>query len=303
MMAQRLTVRAPATSANLGPGFDCLGLALDLWNEVCAEPSDCFRVTAAEGAVPPEDENLVLRAARAVAAEASLELPPVALHCVNRVPSGRGLGSSAAALACGVLLGNELLGRPLSSARLTWIAAALEGHPDNIVPALEGGMRVSVAAEDGRLVTAEVLVARSLRFALFVPDVAVPTRDARAALPATVPHATALFNVARVALLVAALAGGRSDLLKEATRDALHQPFRAGLFPAGPHLIRAALAAGALGACVSGAGPTILAFCDDDRQARDVARAMAAEAATRHVPGQPLSLPLSHEGAHLVPPS
>jgi len=219
---------------------------------------------------------------------------------VNRVPFSRGMGSSAAALSCGVLVGNELLGRPLSEDRLLDVAVRLEGHPDNVVPAMRGGVRASVTGVDGRLQVAEITPGAPLAFALFVPDVTLSTERARAALPKEVPYKTALFNVARSALLVGALASGRYDLLREATRDALHQPFRAPLFPAGPLIIEAALSAGALGACVSGAGPTILAFCGDAAQAERVSRAMEVEAALRGVTGRPLSLPLSPQGAHVV---
>ena len=148
-----VVVRAPATSANLGPGFDCLGLALDLWNEVEATPG---RLSA------DDDTNLILRAARAVYDAVGEPYPGFKLRCTNRVIFNRGLGSSAAAIASGVLFANEALGKPLDEATLLRLASAVEGHPDNVVPALLGGVRVATCAEDGRVLQTRVPLAMRL---------------------------------------------------------------------------------------------------------------------------------------------
>ena len=287
-----LVVRAPATSANLGPGFDCLGLALDLWNEVEATPG---RVSA------DDDTNLILRAARAVYDAAGEPYPGFEMRCTNRIIFNRGLGSSAAAIASGVLFANEALGKPLDEAGLLRLASAVEGHPDNVVPALLGGVRVATCAEDGRVLQTRVPVAMRLTSVCFVPEMAIPTPHARGLLPSSVAMADAVFNVARSSLLVAALASGAPELLAEATRDRLHQQYRLPLFPAGATLLEAAMRAGALGAFISGAGPTVLALCvSSDEPVGRIEEAFESTARDENVPGTVLHLTLSERGAHVV---
>jgi homoserine kinase len=286
----RVVVRAPATSANLGPGFDCLGLALDLWNDAQATP----------GPQPGADDNLILRAAERVFDEVGARYPGFVLDCHNRVPFSRGLGSSAAAIVSGILFANAWLGSPLDESACLRLATQLEGHPDNVVPCLLGGVRVAACDAGGQIVQAEVPLTLALSAVVFVPDHRLATLDARGRLPATVPLADALFNVARSSLFVAALASGRADLLRAATRDRLHQPYRLPLFPAGATLISSALAAGALGACMSGAGPTVLALCSNPMMQQAVERAFEHTARELGVPGASLCLALSPRGAHVV---
>ena len=288
---RQLVVRAPATSANLGPGFDCLGLALDLWNDLeASEPVE----TVSPG------ENLILRAAQAVFEAVDVPFPGFELHSTNRIPFSRGLGSSAAAIVCGVLLGNEWLGRPLDQAGCLRVATSLEGHPDNVVPCLLGGARVATLDDKGDVVQAEIRLAQPLQAVVFVPQHNIPTGVARNLLPANVPLEDALFNVARASLLVAALSGGQVDVLDEATRDRLHQPYRLELFPASRQLMEAARQAGALAVCTSGAGPSVLALCPDVGCAQGVAEAMWAAARDQAVEGEPQVLGLSERGAHVV---
>lgn len=294
MSLSPITVRAPATSANLGPGFDCLGLALDLWNEVVATP------LLDGGASAAAEESLIARSARLACERVRQPFPGFALECTNRVPFGRGLGSSAAAIACGLLIANRYLADPLSEAELLDLATEIEGHPDNVVPCLLGGVR-AVALDSARhVLQAPVLLQPSLFAAVFVPEARVPTMLARAVLPSSVPLADALFNVARTALLVAALASGRPQLLAEATRDALHQPYRAPLFPASAGLIAAAIAAGAYCAYSSGAGPSVLALCASSDRAAEVCAAFDRRAAATDTPGSGLTLALSEQGAYVV---
>lgn len=283
-------MRAPATSANLGPGFDCLGLALDLWNDVEAVP----------GAARPDTQNLILRAAQRVFDEVGAPNPGFSLACDNRIPFGRGLGSSAAAISCGVLIANHCLGQPLSEGDCVRVATLVEGHPDNVAPCLLGGIRVATVTDAGDVVQCAVPSPLSLRGVVFIPDQRVPTSHARDVLPVQVQRADALFNVARASLLVAALAAGRRDLLAEATRDRLHQPFRQSLFPAGAALLQCALDAGALGAFTSGAGPTVLALCDSASTAAAVQDAFRATARMRAAPGQTLCLDLITRGAYVA---
>jgi homoserine kinase len=287
-----VVVRAPATSANLGSGFDCLGITLDLWNEVSA--------TAGRRSAQDDDSNLILRSARALFKQVGAAYPGFELDCTNRIPFSRGLGSSAAAIVCGLLIGNHCLGSPLDESTLVELATHLEGHPDNVVPCLLGGARVATVAENGRIVQARIPVALRLWAVLFVPEQPIPTAHARGLLPVSVPLADALFNVARSSLVVAALASGQPEALAEATRDRLHQPYRLPLFPAGATLLDTAMRAGALGAFTSGAGPSILALCGDEARATSVAAAFDATAERLRVPGMSLNLALSDAGAHVV---
>ncbi|HEY1296109.1 MAG TPA: homoserine kinase [Chloroflexota bacterium] len=287
-----IVVRAPATSANLGAGFDCLGLALDLWNEVTATPG---RLDA------EDDANLILHAARATYTQVGADYPGFALQCTNRIIYSRGLGSSAAAITCGVLFANECLGKPLDESAVLDLAVRLEGHPDNIVPCVLGGARVALRLDDGRVVQSRISLALNLIAVCFVPDeIGIPTLHARGLLPVSVSHADAVFNVARASLMVAALSSGRADLLAEATRDRLHQPYRLPLFPAGATLLDAAMHAGALGSCVSGAGPTVLALCASDSAVDSVSQALTVAARREGVAGSLLRLGLTDRGAHVV---
>lgn len=295
-----IRVRAPATSANLGPGFDCLGLALDLWNDVTATFGAPPGALRDESGVPVGSRNLVDVALRAVFREARAPIPAVRYASVNRIPFSRGLGSSAAAIVSGVLLANEYLGTPYDPEQMLRMAATMEGHPDNVAPALLGGPRVAIMENGAKVLQLVIPLPRALQAALFVPDFALPTEEARAVLPGTVPFADALFNVGRVSLLVAALAAGEHGMLREGMRDRLHQPYRASLFPAGQRLRQAAHAAGALGACISGAGPTVLALCEDIEQARTVQAALATAARQEGVVGTAMALPLTAQGAHVV---
>lgn len=252
----------PATTANLGAGFDALGLALDLRNELWVCPAERDRTTVeGEGAdtLPTDGENLVRRAMGALAQRAGRQLPPTRLHQLNRIPLECGLGSSASAIVGGVLASNALLDVAIPTDELLDLAIELEGHPDNVVPCLRGGLMVCCAGDDGayhlKLPPPSDLVA-----VLAIPDYTVSTERARQLLPDSVPREDALFNVARSALLVAAMATGEYASLRVAMQDRLHQPYRAVLVPGLQETIDAALAAGASGAAMSGAGPTVVAL-------------------------------------------
>ena len=249
MSYHRVTVRVPATTANLGPGFDCLGLALGMWNTVRLEIGPPGVAISGEGAdsLSRGEDNLVLRAIAAAFQEAALPMPRLRLRCHNTIPLGRGLGSSAAAVVGGLVAANTLCGEPLGQQALLRLATSLEGHPDNVAAALLGGCCIVV--QDGeRLVTSAVPIPSWLRAVVFIPDTAMPTREARAVLPPQVSRQDAVYNMGRVALLVNALATGKAEDLRVATQDALHQPARRRLFPAMERVIQAGLAAGALGA-------------------------------------------------------
>lgn len=259
-----VTVEVPATSANLGPGFDCLGLALELTDTLSAEITDSgltLEITG-EGAdeVPRDEQHLVVRAMRAAFEVLGEQPPGLRLACVNRIPHGRGLGSSSAAIVAGLVLARSLTAggsERVDDAVALSLATALEGHPDNVAPALLGGFVISGSA--GEVVWAEPApLDASIEAVVLVPPDGVLTEAARGLLPASVPHADAAANAGRAALLVRAL-GGRPDLLLRATEDFLHQRQRGPAMPASLALVDTLRARG-VPAVISGAGPTVLAF-------------------------------------------
>jgi len=275
MPPRRVTVYAPATTANLGPGFDCLGMALDFGNTITLEQADALQIDVhGEGSKELTDPNCnrVFHAVAAAYGRMREPIPPLRLSSQNLVPLCRGLGSSAAAAIAGLLAANALLGDALTQDDILLLATEMEGHPDNVAPALLGGCQVAVRA-DGRIVTAPLPLLAGLRVALYIPDFQMPTAQARALLADAVPREDAVFNLGRAALLVAALAGDRPDLLRLATQDRLHQPARTRLFPAMPLIIEAATDAGAHGAFLSGGGSAIAALAEES-QAQAVAMAM-----------------------------
>lgn len=259
-------VRVPATSANLGPGFDALGLALGLYDEVAAEVTgDRVVVTVTgEGAgdLPSGAEHLVVRSMYATFDELHAPRPAgLALTCRNRIPQARGLGSSSAAIVAGVLLARALVagGRErLDDPGALRVAARLERHPDNVAPCLLGGVTIAWTGADGAARAVRLDPSGAVRPTVFVPSERGLTEVARAALPATVPHADAAHAAGRAALLVHALTASPEQLL-DATEDRLHQPYRVAGAPATAALVGRLRAAG-VAAVVSGAGPSVLAL-------------------------------------------
>ena len=217
----------------------------------------------------------------------------------NEIPLRRGLGSSAAATVAGLLAGATLAGRTPDAAELVRVAAEIEGHPDNAAAALHGGF-VVVATVRGRPEVVRFDPPRGLRAVLFVPDLELATDEMRAVLPGEVPHRDAAFNVGRAALGVAAIATGRCDLLSAATEDRLHEPYRAALFPALPRLTGAAREAGALGACLSGAGSAVIAFVDSDEREAAVREGFRAAAAEIGLAGRAQAVALRAAGATVL---
>lgn len=285
-----ISVRVPATTSNLGPGFDCLGLALSLHNELTLE----LREGSGEPVVEIEGEgarslartreNLAYRAANAVfAGRAEGHL---ALRCVNRIPLARGLGSSAAAVVAGALAANRLLGEPpLSDQQLIEYAASLEGHPDNAAPAILGGLVACVRGQGG-VKPYPLTVHPELRAVACIPDFELATEKARAVLPASYLRQDAVDNAARALLLGSTLEQGRWDRLAVAMEDAFHQPYRAPLIKGLSSVIKAARAAGAAGACLSGAGPTMLALAPASADLAAIGEAMKAAFAQSGVTSQ-----------------
>ena len=261
-----VTVRIPATIANLGPAFDALGVAVSLYNTVELEAGSPAQVEVhgeGEGELPVDERNLLHRAASA-AAEAGGRTISFRIRCRNDIPLARGLGSSAAAIVGGVVAANAVLGRPLDPDSLLQLSVSLEGHPDNVAAALFGGVVVCNRAAGG-VTYARLTPAWRSAIVVAVPAFTVSTEEARRRLPAVVPFGDAAANVGRTAVLVASLASGRTDLLAHAMDDALHQPYRRTLVPGMDAVFDAARAAGAYGTALAGSGPSIVAVTPPDR--------------------------------------
>lgn len=267
-------VRVPATTANLGPGFDVLGLALGLWNEIRVEPAprlDIHISGEGEEVLPRDASNLVYRAMRRLAEHVGRLLPRVRLTMLNRIPLQAGLGSSSAAIVGGLAAAAALLDVSLPRADLLRLAVEIEGHPDNVAPALYGGL-VAVAMDDHGPIVTPIPVPDTLRVAVVLPNVRVSTEEARRLLPATIPHRDAVFNVARAVLTAQALQRGDFDLLARVMQDRLHEPFRRALIPAFDEVVAAGKAAGAAAVVISGSGPALAAFAAQGHE--HIARAM-----------------------------
>lgn len=295
----RLTVNVPATTANLGPGFDCLGLALEWWNTITVEAAKALevRLRGLDEGLPADASNVTLRAMRAVFEQARMPFPSLRVTMTNRIPIGRGLGSSAAAIVGGVVAANAWLGNALSPDELLALATGVEGHPDNVSAALLGGLTI-VVADGTRWIAANIPPPPDWRAVVFVPAQALSTKFARQILPKKITRADAVFNIGRAALIVHAFAARDARLLALAMQDRLHQPYRAQVVPGMNELLQAALDAGALGAALSGAGPSIIALVA--RNATRVARAMARCAQENQIAGTTRLVRLQAKGAQVV---
>ncbi len=288
-------VRVPATTANLGPGFDVLGMALALWNEVVVTPASHLRVTVeGEGVdtLPRDTSNLVVRSMAHMARSIGRSLPPVHVHLVNRIPMQAGLGSSSAAIVGGLRAAAALFEVPLSRQDLLRLAVDIEGHPDNVAPAIYGGLVAVVVEEQGPLVLS-LPVPSGTQVAVVLPDVQVSTEEARRLLPSHVAHEDAVFNVGRAVFVVHALQRGDYDLLSRVMVDRLHEPYRKALIPGYEAVVRAARASGAASVVISGSGPALVAFAPHGH-ARIVA-AMREAFARAGVPARGWVLPVVQE--------
>ncbi len=289
-MPDSVTVRVPATSANLGSGFDSLGLALAITQDVTLAIG--HQAGATTGLA-----RLAIDAARAAYRLAKLEAPDLALSATGAIPIGRGLGASAAARAAGIVGANTLMGGPLSHDQMLTLGANLEGHADNMAPALFGGMRIVVRDGEHYLHLA-VPIAAGLKAVLFIPDFDMPTGESRKLLPQTLSREDAVHNIGRAAMLVTALSQGQWDALDLATQDRLHQPARSQLFKAMPDIFAAAKDAGAHCAYLSGGGSTIASFATGHEER--IARAMMQCAISRGYPGRTMITEPSGVGASVI---
>ena len=300
---QQVRVRIPATTANCGPGFDTLGIACTLYNEVALEvlePGDevQIRVTG-DGAdtLPVGDRNLVLRSVRMVLDRTEKKSSGLRLTLHNNIPLSRGLGSSSAAIVGGVIAANAVIGNRFSRDELLDMATQLEGHPDNVAPALMGGFTVSVM-KGARVTCLRLPVPRELKLVVCIPEFRLSTHKARQAIPASVTHRDAVYNVSRTALLVGALASGQLGYLADALDDKLHQPYRSALIPGMSDVFAAGKAAGALGVAMSGAGPSLMAYTVE--KADDIGVAMVRAFRAHDIQSRYLCLGVDCNGAQII---
>lgn len=297
------SVDVPASSANLGSGFDCFAAALslklraELWHGDETGIVLNARGEGAPGAEDPPDQNLLIRAFReGLRASAAPGGASWRLDVSSMIPAARGLGSSAAAIVAGVVLGAAVGRRTVEADELIALAARLEGHPDNVAAALYGGFTVALAEEDGSIVLRRFRVPEAWIPVAFIPQRESRTREMRDALPSTITHAAAARQAGRSALLATAIMTSDAGLLRAAMADDLHQPYRLPLLAGSRELIDLAYERGAAGACLSGAGPTVLAICDSTPSAHAVEKAWNAAG----VPGMATRLRFDTAGARLI---
>ncbi|KAJ9437182.1 Homoserine kinase [Diplonema papillatum] len=311
-----VTVRVPATSANLGPGYDVLGISLDIWQEVTVERAEKFSMhQEGEGSdkVPTDKTNLIIKGCERAFAMANKKVPPLKYHVVSQIPFMRGMGSSSAGLVAGLLAGLALTGLELGvdgEESLLQVAAEIEGHPDNVSPAIYGGLQMGLHTGE-RYYTQRIRVPNNMQCVLFIPDEPKKggTEKNRALLKPMISRADAVFNLQRLAFLVSCFERGDLKGLRLAMDDKLHQPQRGVIMPHVFQVINAALGAGACGAYLSGAGPAVMAICEGrgvilqektKRTEERIGQAMVDAAARIGCPGRAFITYPTQIGAHVV---
>ncbi len=294
-------VLVPATTANLGPGFDCLGMALSLYNEI-EIVAQAFRFTPIEiegegtGELPRDVSNLIMRSMQRVFERVGYQPLGLHLRSINRIPMMGGLGSSSAAIVGGLVAANELTGNQLARDQLLSLAIEIEGHPDNVAPALLGGLVIIASGEHDPIV--DRVDVPEMKVVAINPDLRVATETARRILPPTVSRADAIFNAGRVALVTLALSRGDLDLLGRAMDDRLHQPLRKFLIIGYDDVVHAAKEAGAAALAISGSGPSLIAFASDRHEA--IAQAMKDAFAANKIESRTWVLNVDRAGARVV---
>ena len=306
-IGQRVIVDVPATTANLGPGFDCLGAALDLNNRFAMRRieggGERFEliIEGSEGShLRGGPENLVYRAAQRVWKAAGLE--PVALEARVRlaVPPARGLGSSATAIVAGLMGANALVGEPLSKEKLLELAIDIEGHPDTVVPSLLGGLCMTAKAASQRWRVVRCEWTSNVKAVVAIPSIRLSTSEARRAMPKAIPVSDAVVNLGALTLLLQGLRTGNGDLISDGMHDRLHEPYRWRLIKGGDQVKQAAMDAGAWGCAISGAGPSVLALCAEDK-GMAVSRAMVRAWEAAGVASRAPLLNVQTTGSHWQP--
>lgn len=258
-----IKVKVPATSANLGPGFDALGLSLNLYNTfIFQEIEKGLEIIGGDKAFANE-KNLVYRGMLKTFERVGYSPKGIKIHMESQIPISRGLGSSAACILGGVVGANYLAGDPLSKEEILELATEIEGHPDNIAPAFLGGLVVSIM-EGKKVIYDKVKVQNGIKFVALIPNFTLSTAEARRVLPKDIPYGDGVHNISRVALLLSAFTNGSFELLKYAVKDTLHQPYRGRLIPNYFNIVSKSEALGCLGVYLSGAGPTIMTMIHED---------------------------------------
>ena len=258
-----IKVRIPATSANIGSGFDSLGLALDLYNYIYMEEYDGIWIESKDGTdIPTDQTNLVYETAKSLYALCGRPFPGLHIQQISHIPLARGLGSSSACIIGGLVGANRLMGCPMEEDEIVNLAARMEGHPDNSTPALLGGL-VTAVIDSGRVYYVKQEIHQELRFAALIPDFELKTSVARAALPEQISRADGIFNLSRAALMSVSLYSGNFHNLRVAADDKIHQPYRLKLIKNGEKVLQMCYNNGAYAAYISGAGSTLMAIVDD----------------------------------------
>jgi homoserine kinase len=300
----KIHIKIPATTANLGPGFDALGLALDLWNEAEFTPTDDKRILLTiegEGKdkLPTDENNSIVEAALQVYKLAGKQSHGMQIHCVNRVPLSSGLGSSSAALLTGLLGANAMLGEPFSREEILKLAIETEGHPDNVAPAMLGGLVASII-HDSHVVSSRLTLTgqqRPIHITVVLPDFDFPTKQARAILPKQIERKDAIYNISRAVIVTEAFRLGDLNMLGEAMTDKLHQPYRIPLIPGAQAAMDAMKRAGASAVALSGAGPSLIAF--SSKQERAIGEAAQQAFAEFGLDSRVFKLKISRKGAQV----
>ncbi|MHA0857081.1 homoserine kinase [Paenibacillus sp. CMAA1364] len=295
-------VRVPASTANLGPGFDTLGMALSLysWVEMKESEHTSFHLYGDQmQGIPKDKSNLLYKVAQLVFEEAGVRLPEIEVSMYSEIPLTRGLGSSASAIIGGMTAANALIGSPLPISKIFDMATALEGHPDNVGASLFGG--IITAIWDGNHADyIGIECHEDLEVLVVIPEFQLSTSEARGVLPDHISRQDAVYNISRSSLLVAALSSGRFDLIGKAMSDRLHQPYRASLVPGMASILEEAPNRGALGVALSGAGPTLLALVDrHDIRKLELESYLINTMASHHIQATAKWLKPSHKGAEI----
>ena len=301
-MNSKVHVRVPATTGNLGSGFDCIGMALGLYNVIAFEQTENGLEVTIEGEgaadIPRNEDNVCIKAARIVFEKIGWSPPGLSVHMDHSIPVSRGLGSSGVAIVAGAVGANELAGRPLNTSELLRICTDLEGHPDNVVPSLLGGLSVS-GERDNNIIYQTYPIPSQLKAVVAIPDFTLDTKTAREALPKQVSMDDAIYNLCSVGMLIGCLISNRYDALRSGMSDRLHQPYRAPLIPGLSEVIRAALDSGAHGAALSGSGPTVIALATDSFET--IGQSMVAAFDQHHIASQIRILDIDNSGCRTDP--
>jgi homoserine kinase len=301
-MSSSVKVRIPGTTANCGPGFDSVGIACTVYNSLELKLTEIEQVVIeiegeGQGHIPTDENNIVLQAVQAVLDRVGKSYQGIFIKLINQIPLARGLGSSAAAIVGGLVAANAVTGNQLSKEELFSMATAIEGHPDNVAPAIFGGITVSVM-QDNQPSYLRFIPEGKLSMVVAVPEFNLSTHAARQVLPQTVSHKDAIFNISRVAILIGALCKGEFHHLRYALEDKLHQPYRQHLIPGMQQVFDAAIDQGAYGAAVSGAGPCLIAFSQSNYN--EIGNAMVQAFAHHNIKASYMVLDIDAEGAKVI---